>query len=175
MKVCHGLKLGPPPQVDLAHEINVQNAVRDLIREGLVTSAHDCSEGGLAVALAECCFNSEKLLGVEINLDGVEAAVSAAEKERVRTRATTSQILFNEAQSRIVISITPENMEKAMSLLRERDVAFHQLGKVGGDELRIRVNEETLHWPVADLYDDWWNAIRRAVESDLSTERIPSL
>jgi hypothetical protein len=46
------------------------------------------------------------------------------------------------------------------------------LGKVGGDELQIRVNEQTLRWRVADIYDDWWNAIRRAVERD---ERIPSL
>ena len=66
LKVCHGLKIGPPPHVDLAHEINVQNAVRDLIREGLVQSAHDCSEGGLAVALAECCFNPERLFGADI-------------------------------------------------------------------------------------------------------------
>ena len=62
LKVCHGLKIGPPPHVDLAHEIKVQNAVRDLIREGLVQSAHDCSEGGLAVTLAESCFNPERLV-----------------------------------------------------------------------------------------------------------------
>ena len=67
LKVCHGLKIGPPPHVDLAHEIKVQNAVRDLIREGLVQSAHDCSEGGLAVALAESCFNPERLFGAEID------------------------------------------------------------------------------------------------------------
>src|SRR5881275_3121010 len=68
LKVCHGRKQGPPPRVDLELEIKVQNAVRDLIREGLVKSAHDCSEGGLAVALAECCFNPEKLFGAEIDL-----------------------------------------------------------------------------------------------------------
>src|SRR5881296_4462962 len=68
LKVCHGLKIGPPPHVDLAHEIKVQNAVRDLIREGLVKSAHDCSEGGLAVALAECCFHPGKLFGAQIDL-----------------------------------------------------------------------------------------------------------
>src|SRR6516162_6346001 len=67
LKVCHGLKIGPPPHVDLAHEIKVQNAVRDLIREDLVQSAHDCSEGGLAVALAECCFNPERLFGVAVD------------------------------------------------------------------------------------------------------------
>ena len=62
-----------------------------------------------------------------------------------------------------------------MSILRERGVPFKELGKVRGDELRIQVNDETFRWLVADLYDDWWNAIRRAVESDSAAERIPSL
>jgi len=175
LKVCHGRKEGPPPHVDLAHEIKIQNAVRNLIREGLVESAHDCSEGGLALALAECCFNPEKLFGIDVDLDGVVAAVSAATNERVRTRATIPQIFFNESQSRIVISTAPASLEKTMSILRERGVPFQQLGKVGGDELRIRANNETSRWPIADLYDYWWNSIGRAVGSDLSAERIPSL
>src|SRR5258705_11115116 len=54
LKVCHGLKIGPLPHVDIAHEITVQNAVRDLIRQGFVQSAHDCSEGGLSLTVAEC-------------------------------------------------------------------------------------------------------------------------
>src|SRR5437899_2991216 len=52
LKVCHNLKIGPPPHVDLSHELKVDQAVRELIRAGLVKSAHDCSEGGLAVAIA---------------------------------------------------------------------------------------------------------------------------
>src|SRR5262249_51244725 len=67
LKVCYGLKIGPPPHVDLEHEIKVQDAVRDLIRAGLVQSVHDCSEGGLAVALAECCFNPERLFGGNVD------------------------------------------------------------------------------------------------------------
>src|SRR2546426_2353923 len=105
LKVCHGLKVGPPPHIDLAHEIKVQNAVRDLIREGLIKSAHDCSEGGLAVAVAECCFNPEKLLGAEINLKADD------------TPATT--VLFDESQSRIVISVARADLEKTESILRE--------------------------------------------------------
>jgi phosphoribosylformylglycinamidine (FGAM) synthase-like enzyme len=81
-------------------------------------------------------------------------------------------VLFNESQSRIIISVTPENFDKAIAMLRERDVPFHQLGKVGGDELQIRINEQTSRWRVAEIYGDWWNAIRRAVEQD---ENIPSL
>ena len=159
VKVCHGRKIGPPPHVDLPREIKVQNGVRDLIREGLVKSAHDCSEGGLAVALAECCFDPDRLLGAEIILNAGD------------THATT--MLFNESQSRIIISVATENAEKTISMLRERGVPFHQLGEVGGDELHIRINQETFRWQIADLYDDWWNAIRRAVEEE--TERIPSL
>src|SRR5438874_4773874 len=166
LKVCHGKKLGPPPHVDLAHEIQIQNALRDLIRAGLVKSAHDCSEGGLAVTIAECCFNPKERFGAEIT---VEAAVSAAEK-RVRTPATT---LFNESQSRIVISVAPGNLDKTMSILRECDVPFQQLGKVGGDQLRIQIADQNFFWPIVDLYDDWWNSIRRLVETD--TEGIPSL
>ena len=60
-------------------------------------------------------------------------------------------------------------------MLRERDVPFQQLGKVGGDQLRIQLNDGKFAWPIADLYDDWWNSIRRLVESDASAERIPSL
>jgi phosphoribosylformylglycinamidine synthase II len=161
VKVCHGLKIGPPPHVDLPHEIKIQSAVRDLIREGLVKSAHDCSEGGLAVALAECCFNPEELFGAKIALNADD------------TFATT--VLFNESQSRIVISVTPANLDNTILMLRERDVPFQQLGEVGGDQLRIQVNGEKFIWPIADLYDDWWNAIRRLVEGDSSAERIPSL
>ena len=159
LKVCHGLKIGPPPRVDLANEIKVQTAVRHLIREGLVKSAHDCSEGGLAVAVAECCFHPEKLFGAEINLKagGTPAAT----------------VLFNESQSRIIISVAPADLEKATSILRGSAVPFEQLGKVTAEELCIRADEETFRWQIADLYDDWWNAIRRAVEDE--TERIPSL
>jgi phosphoribosylformylglycinamidine synthase len=159
LKVCHGHKQGPPPRVDLELEIKVQTAVRDLIREGLVKNAHDCSEGGLGVALAECCFNPEEIFGADIDLGACDTPATA--------------VLFNESQSRVVISVAGHNAEKAMSILRERDVPVQQLGKVGGDDLRIRVNEESFRWPIASLYDGWFNAIRRAVEDE--TGRIPSL
>src|SRR5947207_3019635 len=77
LKVCHGKKIGPPPQVDLAHEIEIQNAVRDLIHAGLVQSAHDCSEGGLAIALAESCFNPKERFGAEIKIAGETPATTA--------------------------------------------------------------------------------------------------
>src|SRR5436309_7681127 len=174
LKVCHGKRIGPPPHVDLAREIEIQNAVRDLIRAGLVRSAHDCSEVGLAVALAESCFNPTGLYGADVDLGGVEAAVPTASSEYL-AGDTPATALFNESQSRIVISVTPENLEKTMSILQKGNVPHQRLGTVTGDELRIRANIENFRWPITDLYDDWWNSIRRLVESDSSAERIPSL
>jgi phosphoribosylformylglycinamidine synthase II len=164
LKVCHGKKIGPPPHVDLAHEIKVQKAVRELILAGLVKSAHDCSEGGLAVAIAECCFNPKQRFGAEVEIKAAETAA-----------ATAIEILFNESQSRVIVSVAPEHLERTMSILKKAGVPFHQLGKVGGDELRIRVADEKLSWPIADLYDDWWNAVARLVESDNCAEGIPNL
>jgi phosphoribosylformylglycinamidine synthase subunit PurL len=170
LKVCHGLKIGPPPHVDLPHEIKIQSAVRDLIREGSAKSAHDCSEGGLAVALAECCFNPEKLLGADI------CCSHGPMGRRGQTpHSDVATVLFNESQSRIVISVAPENLDNTISLLRKRDVPFQHLGKVGGDQLQIQVNDKKFAWSIVDLYDDWWNSIRRVVGSDSSAERIPSL
>jgi phosphoribosylformylglycinamidine synthase len=166
LKVCHGLKIGPPPHVDLAHEIQVQNIVRDLIREGVVKSAHDCSEGGLAVALAECCFHPEKLFGAETDCSRRPVGDAHA------SHRDTATVLFNESQSRILISVAPIDLEKTMSILHGSGVPFEQLGKVSTEELCIRVNDENFRWQIANLYDDWWNAIRRAVEEE---EGIPSL
>ena len=154
-----------------------------MIRAELVQSAHDCSEGGLAVALAESCFNPKQRFGAEIDLGDCGGSLPGCAGE---TPATTEEILFNESQSRVIISVAPENLEKTISILsairtdsaggeREGGIPFQQLGKVGGDQLRIQIGDQKFAWPIADLYDDWWNSIHRLVESDSSAERIPSL
>ncbi len=177
LKICYGMKKGPSPRVDLGLEIKVQNAVRDLICEGLVKSAHDCSEGGLAVALAECCFNTEGLFGADVYLcsrqpPGDATHVSLADQGSA-SQSEAATALFNESQSRVVISVAQKHLETALSILRDRGVSFQHLGKVASEELSIRVNNETFRWPIAGLYDDWFNAIRRAVEEE--AESIPSL
>ena len=168
LKVCYGKKIGPPPHVDLELEIKVQNAVRELIRAGLVKSAHDCSEGGLGVALAECCFNPEQLFGAEI-----DCSHGPVGRRKETSHSDVATVLFNESQSRVIISVASKDAEKTTSILHEYGVPFQQVGKVSGENLCIRVNDETFRWPVTDLHEDWFNAIRRAVEDE--TERIPSL
>ncbi|HKS31121.1 MAG TPA: phosphoribosylformylglycinamidine synthase subunit PurL [Chthoniobacterales bacterium] len=171
LKVCFGEKIGPVPKLDIEHEIAVQNAVRDLIRLGVVRSAHDCSDGGLAVALAECCFNPDELLGADVDLSAWSDRLAG------ETPAATAQkvcgIMFNEAQSRIIVSCDPKNAERVLSELKSKNVSHAQIGSVIGDDLRISVCGQNLSWRTAELHDLWWNAIRHAVESD--SEPIPSL
>jgi len=167
LKVCFGKKVGPVPKLDIELERAVQNAVRDLIRLDLVRSAHDCSEGGLAVALAECCFSPDRLFGAEINFENR----GCAGETPASTDAAT--LLFNEAQSRVIISCEPKNTERVLTELKSKNIPHAQIGGVITDSLRVTVNDENLSWRVAELHDLWWNSIRRAVESD--SEPIPSL
>ncbi|MFL6526997.1 MAG: phosphoribosylformylglycinamidine synthase subunit PurL [Chthoniobacterales bacterium] len=147
LKVCHRRKAGTPPRLDYERELAVQNITRDLIRSGIVRSAHDCSEGGVAVALAECCFNPDVRFGAEVELDG----------------ASVITTLFNESQSRIIISVAPENSEQAMTFLRKAEVPHRRLGTVGDGELRLKIGTDQLRWRIDQLHDDWYSAIERAL------------
>ena len=146
LKVIHGRKAGRPPRLDFERELALQNALRELIHAGHVRSAHDCSEGGLAVALAESCFNPAGLLGAEIDLSEAGAL-------------RLDQLLFNESQSRVVISTVPTSADGVMQLLKERGVPAHRLGTVGGDELAVAVGGENLRWPIREIFDEWFNSI----------------
>jgi phosphoribosylformylglycinamidine synthase II len=152
LKVCHGRKEGLPPRLDIERELAVQNSVRELIRAGLVKSAHDCSEGGLAVALAESCFNPAGRLGAEIRLENATAR--------------TDVLLFNESQSRIVISVEEGKDAAALDLLKEAGVPATHLGTVGGEFLSVAVGPETLRWPVAELFGDWYYSIERSLAAE---------
>ncbi len=154
LKVCHQRKEGLPPRLNVESEIAVQNAVRDLIQAGLVKSAHDCSEGGFAVALAESCFSPAGLLGAQVELTG---------------DGRVDQLLFNEAQSRILVSVDAERAHEVEQRLAEVGVPFANLGTVGGDELTVRINGSELRWPLRELYGSWFNAIRRAIETDTTS------
>jgi phosphoribosylformylglycinamidine synthase subunit PurL len=168
LKVCHGRKEGRPPRLDVERELAVQNSVRELIRAGLVRSAHDCSEGGLAVAIAESCFNPNGLLGAEISVSDAVHPPSHSSGAAGRAAAT---VLFNESQSRIVISCAPNNAEKISGTLTSKNIPHQKLGEVTRDTLAIKLPDAEFSWPIETLYDDWFNAIRRAVESDAEPVR----
>ena len=142
LEVAHGLVAGRPA-IDLDREVAVQRACRRLIGEDLALSAHDCSDGGLAVALAECCIAGGVGFQGEFPLTGRWDAA-----------------LFGENQSRIVVSVLRENVPGLERILREEDVPWTKLGLTGGDSLLI---EGHLDVAVEVLEDAWRNAIERAV------------
>jgi phosphoribosylformylglycinamidine synthase len=147
----HGLKAGPPPRLDYDRELAVQDAVRSLIRMELVESAHDCAEGGLAVALAESCMSGKDPLGacVEIPSDAARADIP----------------LFNESQSRIVVSVKPANAARALAFLAERGVPAAGLGSVGsGKTLDVSTAGKSLSWPLDVLGETWNSTISRLME-----------
>ena len=152
----HGLKTGTPPRCHLAKEKAVHELVRVLIREGLVKSAHDCSEGGLAVALAECCIsqqiarNTPRLTGATIDLSSVN-------------HSRLDALLFGETQGRIVISSVRTNVSKILMQAKVSRVPAIRLGVVGGNTLKIRLSSRELVWELAELHDLWWNSIACAM------------
>jgi phosphoribosylformylglycinamidine (FGAM) synthase-like enzyme len=162
LKQVHGRKTGTPPRCDLDREKALHDAVRGWIAQGAVKSAHDCSEGGLAVALAESCISQQvaretpRMIGAQVDLT-VLTPESAA---NVRLDA----LLFGETQSRIVISATAHNASKILGQARVLGIPAAQLGKVGGAELKIKAKQGEYAWPLAELHDLWFHSIARAMK-----------
>lgn len=134
LKIVHNLIKGKPPAIDLNFEKRVQKACLEAIRARIIKSAHDCSEGGLAVALAESCIgNQEKMLGAEIVL-----------KEKIRRDA----LLFGETQSRIIVSLDEKNLKKLEKICKWNKVPWQLLGRVDYEErLRISIGNDSA-WEV---------------------------
>ncbi len=127
LAVTHGLEAGLPPALDLQHEIAAQQFVLEAIKWGMIASAHDCAEGGLAVAAAESAIAGG--LGVEIGVPLVERP---------------DMSLFAESQSRILLSFDPAYAEVLTALAAKLGVPFDIIGTVGGDRVRICVDAELL-------------------------------
>ena len=148
LKRIHGLKTGRAPRMDLAFAKRLSDFTLEIIRGGWVKSAHDCSEGGLAVALAECCLtNGDAMVGANIDLGAIGKRLDAA--------------LFGETQSRVIVSCAPENVER----IAQAAFPVTVLGATGGNELTIHTRRGELSWDVARLRDVWWNAIGRLMDS----------
>ncbi|HET6923047.1 MAG TPA: phosphoribosylformylglycinamidine synthase subunit PurL [Anaeromyxobacteraceae bacterium] len=144
-----GVEAGRPPSLDLTREKAVQAAVRRAVREGLLASAHDCSDGGLGVALAECCMMAEPPPG-----GGAPPWIGAA--LRVPFPARKDLVLFGEDASRVVVSLRHQDLPRLSAIAREEGAPLVQLGAVGGDRLEI---QGALSVPVADLARAWRGGI----------------
>ena len=154
--VAHGKKNGLPPRCNLETARTLHTTLLGLIQSGLVKSAHDCSEGGLAVALAESCISqliareTPRLLGATVDLSAFKA---------LRLDA----LLFGETQSRVVISCQARDTVKVVERAKLMGVPTMSIGRVGGDKLSIKSMSGEFSARLTELHDVWWNSIARAM------------
>jgi phosphoribosylformylglycinamidine synthase subunit PurL len=149
MAVVHGKVAGDAPAIDLNAERALQEVMLDIADERLAHSAHDVAEGGLAVCIAESCIaDAERLLGATVTLD--DALPPAA-------------LLFGEAQTRIVISCAPANVDRVKKLAAKRGVPARQIGAVGdvNGQFKLSGAGVDVDIEVENLSEIWRNAIPR--------------
>ncbi|MEK3688752.1 phosphoribosylformylglycinamidine synthase subunit PurL [Paenibacillus sp. FSL R10-2736] len=140
----HGLTEGRPPELDLATERKLLDAVLAAIRSGLVRSAHDLSEGGLAGALAESCISGKTGANIELSAGGLRPDVA----------------LFSESQSRIILTSAPDRAEELKAAVAAYGVPVEIIGTVGGDRLRVALDgAAALDEAVTELKTIWEDAI----------------
>jgi len=164
-KVVQGVVAGEPPAMDLAAEKRLIECLvalapirSGLAAEGVVQSAHDVSDGGLAVAIAECCFEAvgayghtplRAMFAADVQLQGAELAELA---------------LFGERGARAVVSVAPEQLARLDALAAQYKVAAQTIGRVGRQEFRIQYNGQiVVSAPVESLHHAWANSLQRVL------------
>nr|WP_290221375.1 phosphoribosylformylglycinamidine synthase subunit PurL [Trichocoleus desertorum] len=155
LAAVHNTVAGKPPVVDFDLERRVQAACREGIRQGWVRSAHDCAEGGVAIALAEACISGQA--GAEITLD-----TSDSQPDSLRW----DQLLFGEGGARILVSVAPDQAANWETYLQEHLGEYWQnLGQVGNPNAGLRISTRpsvpVIDASIADMSDRWLNAIER--------------
>ncbi|MBI1357633.1 MAG: phosphoribosylformylglycinamidine synthase subunit PurL [Acidobacteria bacterium] len=150
-RVVLGQTWGLPPALDLDFEKKVQDLTRSLVREGLVEAAHDLSDGGLAVAAAECSFGPAGM-GASIAAPGDLPAVYA---------------LFHESPSRVLIAVRAETVERVQQEAAAAGVPAPVAGRTVAGFLELKVGDRTLiAAPIEGLYEAWDGALRRQLEGE---------
>jgi phosphoribosylformylglycinamidine synthase len=148
LKLIYNHVKGDAPDIDLKSEKNLIESIIELIRTGSISSAHDISDCGIAVAIAESCLiNRTKNIGCNVNIS-------------YRGRGDFS--LFNESQSRILISFKPENAENIRNLCQKHEIGYLEIGSTGGDF--IRINDIKIALETAE--DAYYNSIMKIMEPD---------
>jgi phosphoribosylformylglycinamidine synthase len=149
LKVAHGIVRGVPPVLDLDAERALQDLLVSLATQRLLRSAHDCSDGGLAVTVAESCFDTSGM-GAEVSIPGVEAAADA--------KLNVAAALFGESASRVVISVAPADVTTVIGRAAAANVPARVIGQTGGNTLRVAVAGQMAIEMSIDEAERMWNS-----------------
>lgn len=152
LREIHNIEGGTPPKIDLNIEKRVQKCCYRAIQLGIINSAHDISDGGLAVALAESCISGN------LGFDG-----------EIATELRVDALLFGEGQSRIIISLPKENLSMLQKMAQELGVKISLLGSVKAKDFKIKVNSDgrtvgLIDIKLEELADVWENSLKRKLE-----------
>jgi len=146
-----GAVWGYPPELDLEAEARLQKAVVEMIQSGLLESVHDCSEGGLAVALVEKALVKGIGANIELKSDGLPAEC----------------LLFGEDASRILVSCDPSELGRIKEVAGKHGIAVEAIGTTGSDQIRITVGgKAVVTSSMAQLRKDYEGALESALRSD---------
>jgi phosphoribosylformylglycinamidine synthase len=161
-KTVGGIVAGGPPAIDLAAERRLIDCLVALAAEGAVESAHDLSDGGLAVTIAESCFASSSHVET-----GLEPGPCFGVSVRLDDDSPFEFALFNERGARAILSVSPTKLAAVLAIARQYNVAAREIGKVTrGDAFRIELKERAvIESPVDSLRDAWANSLERAISS----------
>jgi phosphoribosylformylglycinamidine synthase II len=150
LKVNLGLIAGAPPQIDLHAERALQQLLVAAAREGLLRSAHDCAEGGLAVTLAECAFGT----------GGIGLTVDVAAPPDVPADWSAAFALFSESASRAVVSVARDRLGALLQQARAFGVPAAEIGRTGTGRLRVLINGRgVIDIPVSEAEAIWDEAL----------------
>jgi phosphoribosylformylglycinamidine synthase len=153
LKVTHGLIRGTPPALDLSREVALQRLLVKGAASGLIRSAQDCAEGGLAVALAECCFGTG--IGVDVDVPAVSSSPGFAD---IAT-------LFGESASRVVVSVSAAREAELLALAQREHVPARRIGVATGNRISVAIDgRAVLDEPLADGEYVWSTAIGKYFE-----------
>ena len=152
LATVHGIVAGAPPQCDLTAEKNLIEALLESTKAGVVSSAHDCGDGGLAVALAECCIMTR--------VDMLGATVDLSAWDRIPLRS----LLFSETQGRVILSTN--DAAKVIEIAKKHSVPAQVIGTVReSPALEITAGGKTYTAQLSDLEDSYYEAIPRAMSA----------
>jgi phosphoribosylformylglycinamidine synthase len=151
LKILHNKERGKPPELVLDVESRLHEMCLETIRQGLVKSAHDCSEGGLAIAIAESAVSGPVTFGAEISLE------SSIRKDA---------LLFGESQSRIILSANKKHIEKIIGIAEKNDVPATIIGKVIKNSIKVNINSRSvIDLSCGKIKEVWKDTIKGYMEN----------
>ena len=159
LKVMHRMVKGEPPALDLARERALMRLVAGGISRGLIRSAHDCSDGGLAVTLAECAFDTG---GIGCEVDVPRLTGSDARRVNAAPQMNVNAALFGESASRVIVTSSRADRAALMQMAADAGVPAVLIGQTGGSRLVMRIDgQPAVDCPLDEAERIWSSAIGR--------------